>query len=429
MQLCSTTVVRFAAVAMTPALLIACAGGVENADRTDAHAEATEALATIETAPARETIDAPTADAFWAIDAIEGVDESWSPVIAASNQPPSPAVNIYGELPGNLGDISERPAEGQAENLQQVSFALEGSDFDPVVSRDGSTLFYASTQHSHTADIYRKATDGRAITQLTSNPANDVMPAVSPDGSRIAFASDRSGSWDLFLMNADGGQAVQLSSDASHELHPTWSPDGSMIAFCRLGEVSGKWELWVVEANNPGVRQFLGYGLFPEWSPVDDKIAFQKSREQGDRFFSVWTVDFEDGGAKNPTEIASSPVAAVVNPTWSPDGSFLAFATIPNPTHEYGEAPRFADIWITHLDGTGRANLTGGSFVNLSPTWAGTNEVFFVSNRSGRDNIWSVRPLQAMVASGRSANENIAGVRDEHGPEDDRGLAEVDPDR
>ncbi|MFG0274026.1 MAG: TolB family protein [Phycisphaerales bacterium] len=426
MQRSRTTIARLVALSIVPVGLAAGCASTTN-ERSDADSQATIAPPPIDLVATPEPA-APSADAFWAIENTR--PEAWRGVVAASNQQPAPSVNIYGELPGNLGEISARPADGQAENLHQISFALEGSDFDPVVSRDGSMLVYSSTQHSRTADIYRKPTDGRAITQLTMDPANDVMPAISPDGSRVAFASDRAGSWDLYVMNSEGGQAVQLTSDASHELHPTWSPDGKHIAFCRLGEVSGKWELWVVESNNPGVRTFLGYGLFPEWSPVDDKIAFQRSREQGDRFFSVWTVDFENSQAMNPTEIASSPVAAIVNPTWSPDGSFLAFATIPNPTHAYGEQPRYADIWITHLDGTGRANLTGGSFVNLSPTWSGTNEIFFVSNRSGRDNIWSVRPLQAIVASGRSANENFAGAREQPGPENnERGLAEVNPDR
>ncbi|MHC4976389.1 MAG: hypothetical protein ACYTF7_07260, partial [Planctomycetota bacterium] len=209
-------------------------------------------------------------------------------------------------------------------------------------------------------------------------------------------------------MNREGGQAVQLTSSSSHEIHPTWSPDGQLIAFCALGEVSGKWELWVINASNPAVRSFIGYGLFPEWSPNGETIAFQRSREQGDRFFSVWTIDFFDGEARNPTEIASSPVAAVVNPTWSPDGQYLAFATIPNPSHAHGERPEQADIWITHVDGSSRANLTNGSFVNLSPTWADNGQIFFVSDRTGRDNIWSLRPVQAIVAAGRSTNQNYA---------------------
>ena len=318
-------------------------------------------------------------------------------------------VDIFGELPlGASANLA--PTMGEADNLLQVSFAVEGSDFDPVVSRDGDFLFYASTQHSYTSDIYVKPVRGRAITQLTSDPGNDVLPAVSPDGARVAFASDRNGSWDIFLMNAEGGQAVRLTDSAAHELHPTWSPDGKMLAFSRLGEVSGRWELWVTEANNPGVSQFLGYGLFPEWSPVDNKIAFQRSREQGDRFFSVWTIDFEDGEARNPTEIASSPVAAIVNPSWSPDGSYLVFSAIAQPEEYTGGKPTNADIWIARADGSGLANLTGGAFVNISPFWGRDQSIYFVSNRGGADNIWSVRPRQAVMAAGGTVDRDERGT-------------------
>jgi TolB protein len=361
----------------------------------------------------RDTPDAPVAHFRTAALVDEpsvspyGIFKDPSPVTAEPANGNSP-VTIYGELPSNLSELSTRPAAGESENISQVSFAAEGSDFDPNLSRDGNWIVYASTQHFKASDIYIKPVEGRAITQLTSDPGNDVMPALSPDGHRVAFASDRSGSWDVYVMNRAGGQAVQITNSSAHELHPTWSPDGKFLAYCALGEVSGKWELWVVNAVNPAVRHFIGYGLFPEWSPNGNTIAFQRSREQGDRYFSIWTINFNNSEASNPTEIASSPVAAVVNPTWSPDGQYIAFATIPNPRNAHGERPEQADIWISHIDGSSRANLTGGSFVNLSPTWAGNGQIFFVSDRSGRDNIWALRPVQAIVASGRSTDQNIA---------------------
>ncbi|MCB9839112.1 MAG: PD40 domain-containing protein [Phycisphaeraceae bacterium] len=316
----------------------------------------------------------------------------------------SPTLSLYGGVshPGLPGSPSGAPFDG-SENIAQVSFAPEGADFDPDVSSDGTTVVFASTQHRKTADIYTKAVDGRTVTQLTTDPANDVMPCFSPDGSKIAFSSDRDGSWDIYIMGQDGGQAVQITSESTHELHPTWSPDGKYLAYCRLGATSGRWELWVTEAGNPAVRKFLGYGLFPEWAPTGNKIAFQRSRERGGHFFSVWTLDYVDGEGVNLTEIASSPVAAIVNPAWSPDGRRLAFATIPNPDHKYGERPENADIWIIDIDGGARANLTNGLFVNLMPTWGKDNAIYFVSDRSGRDNLWSIDPSQAIVASGDPA--------------------------
>jgi TolB protein len=318
-----------------------------------------------------------------------------------------PYFGIYGDMPNSVSR-GDRPATlpDATENIRQITFTGEGLDFDPVVSPNGRDVVFASTRHRPTADIYLKTTDGTSVTQLTSDPAHDVMPSVSPDGRRIAFASNRNGSWDIYVMNIEGGQAVQVTSDTAHELHPTWAPDGRTLAFCRLGEVSDRWEIWTVDLDRPSRLKFLTLGLFPEWQPDGNKILFQRSRDRGDRFFSVWTVDILDGEAIAPTEIAQSNVAAIINPSWSADGSFVAFATVfdppaPNSTRK----PEFADIWIQSLDGASRSNLTGGWFVNVMPTWGPNNTIFFVSDRSGVDNIWSIGPEQAIRAAGRQMPE------------------------
>ncbi len=318
-------------------------------------------------------------------------------MIAATSAPSGVTnVSVYG-VPS--GPVSTGLDYDGAENLMQVSFTTEGADFDPDVSGDGRFVVYASTQHHPTANIYIKRTDSRAVTQITADPGNDVMPRFSPDAARVAFASDRGGNWDIYLVNSNGGQAVQVTDDPAPELHPSWSPDGSMLCYCRLGTTSQKWELWVVEAVNPAIKRFIGYGLFPDWNPASNRIVYQRSRGRGDRLFSVWTIDFVNGEGVNPTEIVSSPFAAAVNPTWSPDGQRIAFATIPLPAPVYGQRPAGADLWIISPDGSGRANLTGGRHVNLMPTWAGDNRIYFVSDRSGADNIWSVIPEKAIQAA------------------------------
>lgn len=304
-----------------------------------------------------------------------------------------------------FGDTGHEGAVGamddDAENLRQISFSRAGSDFDPVVAPDGEMIYYASTAHSPTSDIYVKRIDGVALTQLTQGPASDVTPAVSPDGAKVAFASDRTGNWDLFIMNSEGGQAIQLTSDPAAELHPTWSPDGRYIAFSRMGQVSGRWEIWVTEAENSAVSRFLTYGLFPAWHPEKNTLLFQRSRERGDRFFSVWTVDLIGGEATAPTIIASSVTAAIINPKWSPDGQYIAASTIIEPQRTApGTRPARADIWIMKADGSSRANLTGGYFVNLMPTWGPDGTLYFVSDRNGRDNIWARATDQAIIAAG-----------------------------
>ncbi len=306
-------------------------------------------------------------------------------------------MNLYGEMPGS----PEGLPDGQLANLRQVSFAHDGADFDAAVSPDGQWLVYASTQHRPTADIYMKRIDGQTITQLTSDPANDTMPAISPDGKTLAFCSNRSGSWNIYLKPIDGGQAVQLTDSPSHELHPSWSPDSTQIIFSALGEQSGQWEMVLIDVDRPASRKFIGFGLFPEFSPADDKIVYQQARHRGTRWFSVWTMDIENGEGKRPTQIAASTNAAAITPTWSPDGKRLAFATVLNPrSNDPNRRPRSAELWVINIDGTGRVKLTGDRFVNLQPTWGKDGWVYFVTNRTGTDNIWAARPTRTSISTG-----------------------------
>lgn len=305
-------------------------------------------------------------------------------------------------------------------NISRVTFSEEGADFDPCISRDGDKLVYASTQHRSTSDLYLKRTNSKVVTQLTSGGSDNVMPELSPDGQRIAFCSNRTGNWDIYVMPATGGQPVQITSDLADELHPSWSPDGSKLVFCRMGEVSGRWEMWVVDVRNPSTTSFIGNGMFPQWCPVAgtgengaDRIAFQLSRERGKRTFGIWTIDFKDNIATNPTQVTAETETALINPTWSPDGAWIAFAevsldaadrttvTLRNGRKVTSRLPANATLWMIGADGSGKVCLAGGNGAALMPSWSKNGNIYFVSNRGGFENIWSLN-TGAAVTSARS---------------------------
>lgn len=297
------------------------------------------------------------------------------------------------------------PLPGSA-NVTQVTFAHEGAAFDPVVSRDGNLVVFASTQHRPTADIYVQRRGSRVVTQLTNDPAHDAMPAISPDGTRIAFCSNRSGNWNIYVMDIDGGRALQITNDDAHEVHPSWSPDGRHLVFSRLGLTSGRWELWVTSANDASVSHFIGYGLFPEWCPTPgtgrdgtDQIVFQRSRERGDNAFGIWTIDYANGNASNPTEIVSVAGAAVITPTWSPDGSRLIYGMVPNDGtwSDATTKPRQANLFMIDIQGTNSVKLTEGRTLDLMPAWADRDTVIFASDRGGIENLWSLRVSEAVA--------------------------------
>lgn len=305
-------------------------------------------------------------------------------------------MSLFGQIAGSRAGRSS-PLDSP-DNIRRVTFATEGADFDPFVDRSGKWLVYASTQHRKTSDLYIKKVDGTAVTQLTNDQGNDVMPVFSPDGKSIAFASDRAGNWDIYVMSAAGGQPTQVTSDATDDIHPSFSPDGKNLVYCSHGAQSGQWELVVVDVANPATKRFIGYGLLPSWSPMESKIAFQRARERGTRWFSVWTIDYVNGEGVRPTEIAASSNAAVITPSWSPDGNHLVFCTVLDPAADEQTRPGKSDIWIVAADGTGRINLTHSEFNNLQPVWANDGAIYFISNRSkdSTDNVYAIRPDRAL---------------------------------
>jgi TolB protein len=287
----------------------------------------------------------------------------------------------------------ERPAAAAAgENLAQHTFSTEGRDFDPDLSPDGMTIVFASTSHSDRADIYVKDVDGFAVTQITGDPADDLQPRFSPDGSKIAFCSNRGGNWDIWIINRDGTGLVQLTRDRADEISPAWSPDGSQIAFSVWGSRSRQWEIWIAATASPGTRRFLAAGLFPSWSPDGTRIAFQRARQRGTRWFSVWAVDLVGDEARHPTELAYADDLACIAPRWSADGGSIVYCQVPRTgviAESRPESPAVADVWIVDVRRGVRRCITDGSHAAFNPTYGPDGRVYFVSTRAGTENIWS----------------------------------------
>ncbi len=318
-------------------------------------------------------------------------------------------IDVFGSITGRsmIQGNPNAPAAYDPADLHRVSFTTYGADFDPIATQNGEYIYFASTRHRETADIYRKHVNSSVVSQITNDPGHDVMPAISPDGQNLAFASNRQGNWNIYIIGTDGGQARQITQDSSHELHPSFSPDGQTMVYSRLGPVSQRWEMWLVDVNNPMVKHQIGFGLFPEFCPKagtgyngGDRIVFQRARERGSRLFSVWSLDLNGNEAGNLTELASNTDHALINPTWSRDGNRIAYASVPLAAATANGQPTRADIWMTNIDGTGDTNLTADDAVNLMPTWGADNTVFFISNRSGTDNVWSLGANKAVIAAG-----------------------------
>jgi TolB protein len=131
------------------------------------------------------------------------------------------------------------------------------------------------------SDIYVVAANGGAPQRLTASPAVDTDPSFSPDGSKIVFESDRSGSQQLYVMNADGTGERRISFGGGWYASPEWSPDGQWIAFTRRG-ADGR-RIGVIQADGTGERVLTnGPGdEGPSWAASSREILFQRANAAG----------------------------------------------------------------------------------------------------------------------------------------------------
>ena len=313
-------------------------------------------------------------------------------------------VSVFGEMRG-LRPGTVRLA-GDA-NFQQHTFVEQGYDADVAVDPTGKWIVFASTRDNEHSNLYMQRTDGAAVVQLTSQAADDAYPAFSPDGKQIAFSSTRAGNWQIFVMDSDGKNVTQVTTGPMQAIHPSWSADGSRIVYSALGSKSNQWELWTINLQS-NEKRMIGYGLFPAWSPdrQGDKIAFQRPRQRGSRWFSLWTLELVNGEATRVTEVVLSSNAAILSPSWSPDGRRLAFATVLEPSTDIrSHSKGRTDVWVVNADGTDRQRITDGTGTNLTPFWGSDNRVYFISDRGGAECVWSARVETPKVFTAEAKKE------------------------
>ena len=188
-------------------------------------------------------------------------------------------------------------------------------------------------------------------TQVTVSPRLDVFPALSPDGRAVAYATDRSGGFEIAVKPLLGGaNEIPLTSDGQQNVEPAWSPDGDYVAYHSMRRGG----IWIVPALGGAPRQVSDFGSDPAWSPDGRRLAFQSDpladiapTAYGANVPStIWTVG-RDGNERRRITSSVGPVGGHAAPAWSPDGRHVVFAT-------YSAAPQ--SLWSVPADG-GAASL------------------------------------------------------------------------
>ncbi len=278
----------------------------------------------------------PIATACFAIAALTGFG-LWITSPAATNSQESNPVR----------PATSAPTVVSVEQITDFSLGVWGVS----LSSDGSTVAYGAWETGQDPDLYSLRVGGANPINLTRSPAtSSVFPAFSPDGESIAYLSrpDNTGQGGLFVMGATGESPRRIAEYPSWS--PAWSPDGQSLAFTtswlngiydRLADS----ELWVVDVATREKRL------------IDTNRALP-------------------GGDTDPW------FSDAVSPSWSPDGSRLAF---------WGNTRGTRDIFTVSADGGDVIQITDDVPTDWNPLWSPDGKaIWYLSDRGGNAGLWSV---------------------------------------
>ena len=308
-----------------------------------------------------------------------------------------------------------------------------GAERDPVWSPDGQRIAFIQGNSaagwsvgggSARGAIYVINADGTNLTQITDSSIGKEDIAWSPDGQRIAFASERNSreetSWRIYVVNADGtgltllsqtrrlgpahlrgrlawssdSQRIAVSFGGGEEIYsmspdrasriprvlsisgiqPAWSPDGQRIAF--VSGRDGNHEIYVKNADGSGETRLTynpRHDVYPAWSPDSQRIAFRSYREDGYAIY-VMNADGTDqtrltnrgGGWLDWLSDLGTLGTGGNSPAWSPDGRHIAFVSY----FRVGLDNFDTEILVMNADGTGITRLTHDRANAVAPAWS-----------------------------------------------------------
>jgi len=218
-----------------------------------------------------------------------------------------------------IPDIYLMDADGSNE-VPLISDLLFNTD--PAWYPDGRKIAFSRSEDIYAMSLDDAGNPTEKLARLTRNAGADRQPVVSPNGEKIAFASDRDGDFDIYVMKArpEGrtNRPVKLSRNQVNDFDPDWAPDGGRIAFSTGSEDAR--EICVMKAvpedgdTNPPINltNDAADDSDPAWSPGGEIIAFTSDRTGDDE---IWRME-ADG--TDPTNLTRSPNSQDIQPDWQP---------------------------------------------------------------------------------------------------------------
>lgn len=208
---------------------------------------------------------------------------------------------------------------------------------NPAAAQLESTKIAFASDRAGDFDLYQMNPDGSGVELIAGASAPGAFerhPAWSWDGRKLAFASDRDGDFDIYVLDICSGVLTQLTHDPATDYRPAWSPDDSQIVFETYRD--GKAEIYRMEADGANEVNLTNHPALdgtPDWSPDGQRIAFHSRRQGTD---DVYLMNPDGSGL---TKLTNGLWANWSR--WSPDGSQISFSHSGN-------------AWVMNADGSNR---------------------------------------------------------------------------
>ena len=222
-----------------------------------------------------------------------------------------------------LAKLTERPPVGEDEATRTTLLwtVADENGFGLCISRQKHRLVYS--REVSDVNIWRLEMSGRQVKpaypeRFIFSTRDETNPQISPDGKKVAFSSNRSGTADIWICSHDGSNPIQLTSSSRGDSgSPRWSPDSRWVSFD--SNIDGQWEVYVVDANGGKPRRLTSHpasDIVPSWSRDGKSLYFGSNRSGS---YQVWKMPASGG---EPSQITQK---GGLLPLESPDGNFVYY--------------------------------------------------------------------------------------------------------
>ncbi len=300
-------------------------------------------------------------------------------------------------LYGYLDDVRQANAQsaqliGQryAEDLSEAGAVKAAHEFaNDIIQKFGGTAsllgsrIYFVSDRTGTNEIWAMDWDGgnqKALTHLRAKPPGSLYPAVSPDGTRVAFTTWAFGTPRIVVVDTQTGRRLPFyNQEASLNATPSFTPDGKQIYYA--SSASGLAQIYVASLDGQGFRRVSyrdAIEVEPKVNPKNPSLLLFVSGPLNQQIYQMTSTGSD-------VQRVTNGEGEAANPSWNPDGQHIAFSWT------RGYATGNFNVFVMDIGSRQYVQLTSGQGRNENPVWAPDGRhLVFMSNRNGREQIYTM---------------------------------------